>query len=129
MGKIQKFEDILAWQKARELTREVYARSTTGAFAKDFGLKDQIQRASVSIMGNVAEGFDRGGDKEFIQFLSVSKGSCGEVKSHLYVALDQQYINPTQFNQIYNSADEAGRLLAGFMAYLKQSDLRGRKFK
>ena len=83
MGKIQKFEDILAWQKARELTREVYAHSKTGAFAKDFGLRDQIQRASVSIRGNVAEGFDRGGDKEFIQFLSVSKGCCGEVKSHL----------------------------------------------
>ncbi len=129
MGKIQKFEDILAWQKARELTRGVYAHSKTGAFAKDFGLKDQIQRASVSIMGNVAEGYDRGGDKEFIQFLSVSKGSCAEVKSHLYVALDQQYINPTQFNQLYNSADEVSRLLAGFMAYLKQSDLRGRKFK
>ena len=129
MGKIQKFEDIVAWQKARELTREVYAHSKTGAFAKDFGLKDQIQRASVSIMGNVAEGFDRGGDKEFIQFLSVSKGSCGEVKSHLYVALDQQYINSTQFNQLYNSADEVGRLLGGFMAYLKQSDMRGRKFK
>ncbi len=129
MGKIQKFEDILAWQKARELTREVYAHSKTGAFAKDFGLRDQIQRASVSIMGNVAEGYERGGDKEFIQFLSVSKGSCGEVKSHLYVALDQQYINPTQFNHLYNSADEVGRLLAGFMAYLKQSDLRGRKFK
>ena len=129
MGKIQKFEDIVAWQKARELTREVYAHSKTGAFAKDFGLKDQIQRASVSIMGNVAEGYDRGGDKEFIQFLSVSKGSCGEVKSDLYVALDQQYINPIQFNQLYNSADEVGRLLAGFMVYLKQSDLRGRKFK
>jgi four helix bundle protein len=80
-------------------------------------------------MGNVAEGYDRGGDKEFIQFLSVSKGSCGEVKSHLYVALDQQYINSPQFNQLYNSADEVGRLLGGFMAYLKQSDLRGRKFK
>jgi four helix bundle protein len=129
MGKIQKFEDILAWQKARELTKEVYAHSKTGAFAKDFGLKDQIQRASVSIMGNVAEGYDRGGDKEFIQFLSVSKGSCGEVKSHLYVALDQQYINSTQFDQLYNSADEVGRLLGGFMAYLKQSDMRGRKFK
>ena len=72
---------------------------------------------------------DRGGDKEFGQFLSISKGSCGEVKSHLYVALDQQYVNSTQFNRLYNSADEVGRLLAGFMAYLKQSDLRGSKFK
>jgi four helix bundle protein len=129
MGKIQKFEDILAWQKARELAKEVYAQTKTGAFAKDFGLRDQIQRASVSIMGNIAEGFDRGGDKEFTQFLSISKGSCGEVKSHLYVALDQQYVHSTQFDQLYNSADEVGRLLAGFMSYLKQSDLRGRKFK
>jgi len=129
MSKIQKFEDILAWQKARELTREIYTHAKVGALAKDFGLRDQIQRASVSIMGNVAEGFERGGDKEFIQFLSISKGSCGEVKSHLYVALDQQYLNSTQFNRLYNSADEVGRLLAGFMAYLKQTDLRGRKFK
>ena len=129
MSKIQKFEDVLAWQKARELTREIYTHAKAGLFAKDFGLRDQIQRAAVSIMGNVAEGFDRGGDKEYIQFLSISKGSCGEVKSHLYVALDQQYVNSTQFDQLYKSADEVGRLLAGFMAYLKQSDLRGRKFK
>jgi four helix bundle protein len=127
--KIQKFEDILAWQKARELTKEVYAHSKTGLFAKDYGLRDQIQRASVSIMGNVAEGFDRGGDKELTQFLSISKGSCGEVKSHLYVALDQQYIVQEQFNRLYNCADEVGRLLAGFMSYLKQSGLRGKKFK
>lgn len=129
MGKIQKFEDILAWQKARELTRGIYTYAKAGLFAKDFGLRDQIQRASVSIMGNVAEGFERGGDKEFIQFLSISKGSCGEVKSHLYVALDQQYISSPQFSRLYGSADEVGRLLAGFMAYLKQSDLRGRKYK
>jgi len=129
MGKIEKFEDIIAWQKAREMTREVYGCSKVGAFAKDFGLKDQIQRASVSSMANIAEGFDRGGDKEFIQFLSNSKGSCGEVKSHLYVALDQQYVTPIQFNQLYERADEIGRLIAGFMAYLQQSDLRGRKYK
>lgn len=129
MSKIQKFEDILAWQKARELTKGIYVHARSGPFAKDFGLRDQIQRASVSIMGNVAEGFDRGDDKEFIQFLSISKGSCGEVKSHLYVALEQQYINATQFNRLYNSADEVGRLLAGFMVYLKQSDRHGRKFK
>lgn len=129
MGKIEKFEDIVAWQKARELTRQIYAQAKSGPFAKDFGLKDQIQRASISIMGNVAEGFDRGGDKEFIQFLSISKGSCGEVKSHLYVASDQQYISPEQFKVLYDNADEVSRLLSGFMAYLKKSDLRGRKFK
>jgi four helix bundle protein len=127
--KIECFQDIEAWQQARVLANMVYDAVDQANFSRDFGLRDQIQRASVSIMGNVAEGFERGGDKEFIQFLSVSKGSCGEVKSHLYVALDQQYINPTQFNQLYHSADEVGRLLAGFMVYLKQSDLRGRKFK
>ena len=74
--------------------------------------------------------FDRGGDKEFIQFLSFSKGSCSEVKSHLYVAMDdERYVGATQFDRLYNSADEVGRLLAGFMTYLIQSDLRGRKFK
>ncbi len=129
MSKIQKLEDVIAWQKARELIKQVYACAKVGQFARDFGLKDQIQRASVSIMANIAEGFGRGGDKEFIQFLSTSKDSCSEVKSHLYVALDQQYIVPEKFTVLYNSADEVSRLLSGFMSYLKQSGLRGRKFK
>jgi len=129
MSKIEKFEDILAWQKARELTKEVYAFTKKGPFAKDFGLRDQVQRASVSIMGNVAEGFERGGDKEFIQFLSMSKGSCGEVKSHLYVALDQQYMVDTDFQRLYARAEDVGRLLGGFMSYLRQSGFRGQKFK
>ena len=129
MSKIERFEDIVAWQRARELTREVYGCSKVGAFAKDFGLKDQIQRAAVSTMGNIAEGFDRGGDKEFIQFLSTSKGSCGEVRSHLYVSLDQQYITPVQFDQLYGKADEVGKLLSGFMTYLQNSQFHGRKYK
>lgn len=129
MSSITRFEDIVSWQKARELTKQIYAHAKVGPFVKDFGLKDQIQRASVSTMANVAEGFERGGDKEFIQFLSHSKGSCGEVKSHLYVALDQQYITQNQFTNLYNEADEVGRLLSGFMDYLRQSNLRGRKFK
>lgn len=127
--KIERFEDIMAWQKERELTRQVYACSKVGAFARDFGLKDQIQRASVSTMGNIAEGFERGGDREFIQFLSHSKGSCGEVKSHLYVALDQQYVNETQFSLLYGQADEVSRLTAKFMACLQQSGVGGHKFK
>lgn len=127
MGKIQEFEDIVAWQKGRELTRQIRAFSKSGHFARDFGLRDQIQRASVSIMANIAEGFDRGGDKEFLQFLSMSKGSCGEVKSHLYVALGQPYIAAAEFKALYNSADEISRLISGLMAYLGQSDLRGRK--
>ena len=84
MNKIERFEDIIAWQKARQLTQQFYGFARQGSFARDFGLRDQVQRASVSTTANIAEGFERGGDKEFIQFLSTAKGSCGEVKSHLY---------------------------------------------
>ena len=129
MGKIERFEDIVSWQRARELTREIYGCSKVGAFARDFGLCDQIQRASVSTMANIAEGFERGGDKEFIQFLSTSKGSCGELRSHLYVALDQKYVSQQVFADLYSKADEVSRLIGGFMTYLKESELRGRKFK
>ncbi len=129
MNRIDRFEDIVAWQKARALTKDIYASTKVGAFARDFGLKDQIQRASVSTMSNIAEGFERGGDKEFAQFLSNSKGSCGEVKSQLYVALDQGYIAPVTFDKLYASADEVGRLVFGFMHYLRESPLRGRKYQ
>src|ERR1051325_2118721 len=127
--RIERFEAILSRQKARELTRQVYTCTKVGALARDFGLKDQIQRASVSTMGNIAEGFERGGDKEFIQFLSHSKGSCGEVRSHLYVALDQQYITQAVFDQLYDHSTEVSRLISGFMTYLKQSDLRGKQYR
>lgn len=129
MSSIQKFEEIIAWQKARVLTKEVYSCSRVGGFARDFGLRDQIQRASVSTMSNIAEGFERGGDKEFIQFLSNSKGSCAEVKSLLYVTLDQSYVPAASFEQLYAKADEVGKLVSGLMAYLRESELRGRKYK
>src|SRR5262245_16834558 len=129
MNKIERFEDIVAWQKARKLTKAIYGCPKVGAFERDFGLRDQIQRASVSTMGNIAEGFEHGGNREFTQFLSYSKGSCGEVKSHLYVALDQQYITDTEFKLLYGPADEVSRLTAGFMSYLQQSSVRGHKFK
>ena len=129
MNKIERFEDIIAWQKARQLTQQVYGFARQGSFARDFGLRDQVQRASVSTMANIAEGFERGGDKEFIQFLSTAKGSCGEVKSHLYVALDQNYVSAEQFKDLYAQADEVSRLTAGFMAYLQQSKVGGHKFK
>ena len=89
MAKIEKFEDIQSWQKARTLTKEIYGVTLTGAFAKDFGLRDQIRRAAVSILSNIAEGFERGGDKEFLQFMAIAKGSAGELRAQLYVALDQ----------------------------------------
>jgi four helix bundle protein len=129
MNRIERFEDMLAWQKARVLTKDIYACAKVGTFARDFGLRDQIQRASVSTMANIAEGFERGGDKEFGQFLSNSKGSCGEIKSHLYVALDQGYIPSGTFDKLYANADEVGRLVFGFMTYLRQSPLRGRKYQ
>jgi four helix bundle protein len=129
MNKIERFEDIVAWQKARILTKEIYTASKAGEFARDFGLRDQIQRASVSTMSNIAEGFERGGDKEFIQFLSHAKGSCGEVRSQLYVALDQGYIVPVKFDTLSGQATEVSRLVAGFMSYLQSSELRGKKFR
>ena len=114
--RIDKFEDLIAWQKARELTREVYQISRQGTFAKDFGLSGQIQRASVSIMSNIAEGFERGGRSEFHQFLSVAKASCAEVRSLLYVSLDIKYIAKTKFEKILNKAEEVGRVVGGLRA-------------
>jgi four helix bundle protein len=93
MATFKKFEDTEAWKKARELTREVYRHSKVSPFSKDFGLRDQIRRAAVSGMSNIAEGFERGGTKEFMQFLAIAKGSVGELEAQLYVALDQSYIN------------------------------------
>ena len=129
MAKIERFEDMLSRQKARELTRYVYRLSKQGDFARDFELRGQMRSASVSIMSNIAEGFERGGDKEFVQFLSTAKGSCGEVRSQLYVALDQSYITPAGFDTLHAGTVELGRLVSGFMGYLQKSDLRGNKFK
>lgn len=113
MAKISRFEDLIAWQKARELTREIYAVSREGRFARDFGLAGQIQRASASIMSNLAEGFERGRRSEFHQFLNVAKGSCAEVRSQLYVALDTDYLSPTEFSRLMSQAQEVSRILGG----------------
>ena len=129
MAKIEKFEDIRSWKKARELSKIVYATTNRGAFCKDFGLKDQMRRAAVSILSNIAEGFEREGNREFVQFLHIAKGSVAEVQAQLYVALDAEYISKTQFDEIYNLASEVSRLIGGFVRYLSQSDLKGRKFK
>jgi four helix bundle protein len=129
MAKIERFEDLTSWQKARELNRLVYQTAKGPGFAKDFGLRDQICRASVSIMSNIAEGFERGGDKEFIQFLSVAKGSCGEVRSQLYIALDEKYLTETVFDELTHRSLEVSRLISGMISYLRRSDLQGNKFK
>jgi four helix bundle protein len=129
MSKIERFEEIESWKVARELTREVYRITSTGDFARDFGLKDQIRRASVSILSNVAEGFERTGNKEFLQFLAIAKGSCGELRAQLYVAFDQSYINEDQLEFLSQQARSVSQLLSGFIKYLQQSELRGSKFK
>jgi len=128
MAEIKRFEDIEAWQRTRQLVQAIYEISSLGDFAKDFGLKEQIRRAAVSVMSNIAEGFERGGDKEFLQFLALAKASGGEVRSQLYVALDQNYLNEAQFRSISEQAIQISQLIAGFMRYLQQSDLRGSKY-
>ena len=110
MSKIERFEDIIVWQKARVLTREIYKVTKSGAFARDFGLSSQIQRAAVSIMSNIAEGFERAGLGERVQFVSIAKASCAEVRSQLYIALDV-YISPEQFNDLITKSEEIGRML------------------
>ena len=129
MGTIERFEDIEAWKKARELTRIIYTITAKGDFAKDYGLRDQIRRASVSVMSNIAEGFERGGNKEFRQFLSMAKGSAAEVRSQLYVAFDSGYLEESDFRTLYELAEETGRLIGGFMRYLESSNHKGMKFK
>ena len=123
MKKVERFEDLIAWQKARELTKQIYFLTKEGSFSKDFGLRDQIWKASVSIMSNVAEGFERGGRSEFHQFIVIAKGSCAEVRSQLYVALDVGYITQKQFDHHYNLAIEVARILGGLRSALqKQRD-------
>ena len=129
MATIYRFEDLDAWKIARELTRDVYRITQTDRFSRDFGLKDQIRNASVSVMSNIAEGFERDGNREFCNFLSIGKGSAGEVRSQLYVALDQDYIGRVEFDHIHLKAQESGRVIAGLSNYLKQSGYSGNKFR
>ena len=119
MAKIEKFEEIQAWQKARELVRSIYEITSKEDFARDYSLKDQIRRASISVMSNIAEGFSRQTDKEFIQFLHVAKGSASEAQSQLYVALDLKYISQATFKELYELSEETIRLISGFVRYLK----------
>jgi four helix bundle protein len=122
MGKVKRFEDLVAWQKARELTRLVYSISGNSRFAQDWGLRDQIRRASVSVLSNVAEGFDRAGQAEFRQFLVIAKGSCAEVRAQAYVALDVGYVSKDQFEAIYTLAEETGRIINGLRASIARSN-------
>lgn len=129
MSTIKKFEDLDVWQMARVLCQEVYELTLWEAFSKDFGLRNQISNSSGSVMDNIAEGFERDGNKEFSQFLSIAKASCGESRSQLYRALDRNYITQEQFELISQKTIDLGRKISNLMTYLKNSEIKGNKFK
>lgn len=119
--RIEQFEDLDAWKEARKLTRLIYRLTRKQRFSRDFSLRDQIQRSAVSTMSNIAEGFDSGSDQYFIQFLSYSRRSASEVQSHLYIALDNEYIAAEEFKEGYEIAVSVRRLCVGLIKYLKKT--------
>jgi four helix bundle protein len=123
----KKFEDLIFWQKARTLTHLIYTFTKKSSFRTDFGLKEQIQRSVVSIMSNVAEGFGRGSNTEFVQFLFIAKGSVSEVQSQLYVALDLSYLTQAEFAKAYALTEEIAKLINAFIRSLKDDKKRGLK--
>lgn len=123
--KITKFEDIEVWKESRKLVNIVYDLTGKGLFQKDFGLKEQIQRAAVSCMSNVAEGFDSGTNQQFIQYLVYTRRSSSEVQSQLYIAFDRAYITQSEFDKTYEQAKKVGKLANGFITYLRQKSKTG----
>lgn len=119
MAKFKKFEEIQAWQKAKDVTLRIYGVTNNGNFSKDYGLKDQIRRASVSIMANIAEGHGRKSNMEFANFLNISRGSVAEVQSHLYVAFGLNHINKQDFDELYQTLTEISRMLLSLAQYLR----------
>lgn len=122
MNKFNSFEEIISWQKARELNIEIYAITNNSiSFSKDFGLRDQIRRASISITSNIAEGFERQTTKEFIRFLYIAKASAGEVRSQIYVAFDINYITEQEFKDLKMKVKEVSKLISGLLKYLQST--------
>ncbi len=129
MPTIKQFEDLEVWRAARALTKTIYRVSSTGQFARDFQLTNQIRRSANSVMSNITEGFERDGNREFQHFLAVAKGSCGEVRSQLFIAFDQRYVALYEFQSLCQEATKVSRLLSALMKHLRQSQMRGRKYK
>ena len=121
MAKFNSFEEIIAWQKARELNSDLYLITRQGNFATDYGLRDQIRRASISITSNIAEGFERETTKEFIRFLYIAKASSGEFRSQLYLAADLKYITKDEFERLNLKGSEISRLISGLIKYLNST--------
>jgi len=124
VSRIQRFEDIQAWQEARSLTKEIYTVSGSGQWAKDYALRDQIRRASISVMSNIAERFERQTDAEFARFLAMAKASASEIKAQVYIALDQGYIDQNRFDDLFEQCDKVARYLGSFIRYLRNNDAR-----
>ena len=129
MATFKRFEEIESWKRARKLTNRIYQLSNEGNFSRDFTLKDQIRRACISIMSNIAEGYDRSGTKDFVQFLATAKGSAAEVRCQLYIAFDQAYINEADFTDLCRSTVETQSLIGGLMNYLRRSGFKGNKYR
>ena len=125
---VKNFEELEIWKEARRLTQIIYQLTKTDKFSRDFSLRDQVRRAAVSIMSNVAEGFERGGNQEFLQFLYVAKSSCGEVRSQLYVALDQGYIISSDAEQLIVAFRRLCGMIGNMISYLRHSGMKGEKF-
>jgi len=129
MATIQCFEDLKVWKMAREFSKEVFQITCYDKFSKDYKFKEQIRASSGSIMDNIAEGFERGGNKEFCQFLAIAKGSCGESRSQLHRSFDYQYIESEEYEILCQKSIEISKAIAAFMEYLNQSEIKGYKYK
>jgi four helix bundle protein len=127
MATIDRFEELHVWQASRALVKQIYQISTQTLLSKDFALRDQIRRAAISIMANIAEGFERGGDKEFAHFLSIAKGSCGELRSLLVIAADQCYVGKPNAAKLDEECQQVSRMLAALMRYLDKTPRAGRR--
>ena len=120
MSGVSRFEDLIAWQKARELNREIYAVTSAGSISRDFSLVNQVRSAATSVMSNIAEGFERGGPAEFHQFLVIAKGSCGEVRSNLYIALDVGYLSENESKRLREIAENTGKIIGALRAAVQK---------
>ena len=128
MARIDRFEDFEVWQNARVFCKEIFGLAQSGTFSKDYALRDQINKSSGSIMDNIAEGFERGGNREFLQFLSIAKASSGEVRSQLYRAFDRNHLTPEKFEALKDHVDKISRQLSNLIKHIRQSEMKGPKY-